>query len=703
MARCSCAGDTATTVVITEDSSCVAMSGNGSIASPLSALPLLNPDPTNLLQCGTDGLYASNRSIWTPQDFGYEGAGDAAPAIQAALDMVLAAGGGTVYLPPGTYLVATLPLRIYRRTRLTLAQGATIRRAGAGTMLLNGDAGQIFPAYSGHGDIIVEGGLWDANAVNFPTSAMCMSFGHATNLLIRDLTIKDVAGFHGIELNAIKSAVVSNVHGLGYLDPGGRDFSEFLQPDLAKGSAYFGGFGPYDDTPVLDLLVTGCTVGPSGTPGTIPWPRGIGSHSASPDKPHRDIRIRDCRFQQCSQWAVGAYTWEAAVISGIQARDCGAGVWVRTLDSSNASHRTPAGGGAPTIVGSQPLSGIVIDDVTMVGGGGYGAAVHLEGEDTGFLRDVAVGRVIVEDSAGTGLRMLSVEDYRIESAITRTTAGTGISTLGTRRGRFTDCHVNGSAQAGIVIDSRSTAADAATDVTVADCSVMGAGANGIHVFDGTDVTVDSCDIYDITGYGVRVSTGTDRFTIRDTNVRATSLTPIGLTSTVTNVRRYGNNVDAPGAIALAAAASTTAETVVASWIIPAEDALPGTAYRFDAHGQASTTGTPTLTIRVRLGGVAGAVVAAFSAVTTSSAIANRGWHVSGVLHAVAPSATGTWTGRASLVHHLNNVVGQALQDLTDGTIVRDSTVDQALVVTAQWSAASASNTTTGLAANMRRN
>ncbi|NJP75693.1 plasmin and fibronectin-binding protein A, partial [Streptomyces sp. C1-2] len=80
--------------------------------------------------------------------------------IQAALTEAKDAGGGWVLVPPGTYDVTDLPLRIYRNTRLTLAAGATIRRAGNGTMLLNGDSGQTLGGYTGHGNIIIEGGTW---------------------------------------------------------------------------------------------------------------------------------------------------------------------------------------------------------------------------------------------------------------------------------------------------------------------------------------------------------------------------------------------------------------------------------------------------------------------------------------------------------------------------------------------------------------
>lgn len=486
------------------------------------------------LQAGQVSL--TGMRIYNPRIFGTGGA-----ALQAALNAARDAGGGWIIVPSGTWDASTLPLRIYGNTRLTLLEGATIRRAGAGTMLLNGDASQNLGGYTGHGNIIIEGGVWDARATAYPTSAMCMSIGHAENIVIRDTLIKDVCGYHGIELNAVRHGVIRNVRGLGYLDPGDRPFSEFIQPDLAKGSAYFGGFGPYDDTPCTDLLIEGCTTGPSGTAGTVAWPRAIGSHSASPGKPHRDIRIRDLYAEGCSQFAIGAYTWESAVISGVQLRNCGGGVNVRTLDSSKSSHRTPAGGGSPTIAGSQPLAGIVIDDVTMTGGGAYGAAVELIGEDTGYVQDLAVGRITVRGVGQQAVRMERVEDYALAGVIAHTTGATAISTLGTRRGLMDDLEVNGSGGAGVTVDSRSTPAATATDVTISNCRVTGTAANGLHVWDGADVVLDDCEVHDLTGYGVQISTNTARPVIRNVRARGTTLAGINITSSVTDVTRYGNS------------------------------------------------------------------------------------------------------------------------------------------------------------------
>lgn len=511
-------------------------------------------------------------------------------AIQAALTAAKNAGGGWVIVPPGTYNVSSLPLRIYKNTRLTLCDGAIVRRAGAGTMLLNGDASQNLGGYTGQGNIVIEGGVWDSRAVSYPASAMCISIGHAEDVTIRDTTIKDVCGFHGIEMNSTKRGRIINVAALGYLDPDGtRTFSEAFQIDLAKGSSFFGGFGPYDDTPCTDILVEGCSVGPSGTSGTTSWPRGFGSHSASPSKPHTDIRVRDFRCEDLTQFAVGGYTWQDTIVSGLQLRNCGAGVRMRTLDSSSASHRTPAGAGSPSIAGSQPLTNIVIDDVTMTGGGSYDAAVRVEGEDTGYIGGLVISNIVTRGIGQQALRLVDVEDYLVSKVNAYTSGATAVSQLGVRRGLLSQVHINGTAGAGITVDSRSTLASTATDVAIRHCSVTAAAANGFHVWDGTDIVVEDCDAYALTGFGVQISTSTVRPIVRNVRVRDTTSAGINITNTITQLRRSGNS---PGAVVDASANPITSP--FDSGFGSVEDALrPPGRYETTSRLRLGTSSTPT--------------------------------------------------------------------------------------------------------------
>src|SRR5580692_9666099 len=69
---------------------------------------------------------ATGAPIFNIKDYGASGrkSDDARAAIQKALDAAGAAGGGTVYLPPGEYTSGTLHLRSH--VRLLIDSGATL-------------------------------------------------------------------------------------------------------------------------------------------------------------------------------------------------------------------------------------------------------------------------------------------------------------------------------------------------------------------------------------------------------------------------------------------------------------------------------------------------------------------------------------------------------------------------------------------------
>jgi hypothetical protein len=470
-------------------------------------------------------------------------------AVQAALAAAGAANGGWVIVPPGTYGVSSLPLRIYRNTRLTLCDGAVIRRAGNGTMLLNGDAAQALGGYTGHGSIIIEGGVWDARATTYPTSAMAISIGHAENVRIRDTTIKDVCGYHAIELNSTKNATIERCRFLGYLDPGGRDFSEAIQVDLAKSSSVFGGFGPYDNTVCEDVTVRDCYVGASGTVGTTVWPRGVGSHSATVDVAHRRIKVLENSFVGCPQYGVVAYAWNDSVIDDNTMKGCGAGVRLRTIISADAADSTNTSGVVTNA--SQVMENLTVSNNSVVDGTGYDDPILCYGETTGRVTGVAITGNVVEGSGGSenGIRIYYTSDYTVTGNTIRSSAGTGISQEQVMGGNIGVNRVYAPGGSGISCDT-------GTGVTIAANQIRDAGVNGVHVQGGSDVQV--LDNY-IKGasrnasgsWGIRCSTSSDGLFIAGNKVRKFGsgnevAAGIGITSTCTNVKRYGNDLGDTG-------------------------------------------------------------------------------------------------------------------------------------------------------------
>lgn len=146
-------------------------------------------------------------------------------------------------------------------------------------------------------------------------------------------------------------------------------------------------------------------------------------------------------------------------------------------------------------------------------------------------------------------------------------------------------------------------------------------------------------------------------------------------------------------------ANTTTETALATYSIGAGIAVAGSVWRVNARGIGSVTGTPTMTWRVRLGGVAGTLIATSGAVTASSGITNHTWEVDLLMSCLTTGASGTAHGVATFREALS-VAGASgpwtvinRQD-GNGSVTFNTTISNDLVITGQWSAASSSNTIT---------
>lgn len=515
-----------------------------------------------------DQVSLAGMQVFNPRVlFGAKGDGvqDDSPAVQAALDAAYSAGGGWVIVPPGTYRLATLPLRIHRNTRLTLMAGATFQRAAAATMLLNGDAGQDLPGYTGHGNITIEGGVWDmrGTTAGLTASAMCMSIGHARGITIRDIEIRDLPGYHGIELNSTKNALVDGCRFLGYIDPGGRSFSEAVQLDLSKGSAYFGGFGPYDNVCCEDIDIRGCYVGASGTAGTVAWPRGIGSHSATIGRWHRRIRIADCTFEGLAQYAISAYSWEDVTVVGNTISGCGAGVRAQVVDSTDTNDTKDASGAQTSA--SQDMRNLTIAGNTIRGCTGFDDGILLSGEATGKVLNVSISGNVLETNTNSenGVRCSYAEQYAVTGNTVRSVAGTGISQQNVSGGMLTGNRIYAPTTSGISCDT-------GTGVVIANNGIRDAGVNGVHVLGGSDIQVigNYCKGSSRAAsgsYGIRASTSTDGLLITGNKVRKfgsgnEAAYGLSITSTCTNVRRYGNDLIDSGTSGMVDDQSTTPTT-----------------------------------------------------------------------------------------------------------------------------------------------
>ena len=138
--------------------------GGGGGASTWGSITGTLSDQTDL-QTALDGKVSKNTLVYNVKDFGALGdnSTDDTSAIQDTLDAVGAAGGGTVYVPYGVYIISAT-LVIYSNTTLLVEKSATIKlKAGSvATMLMD------YSHYSGDltvpsimENIHIIGGKWD--------------------------------------------------------------------------------------------------------------------------------------------------------------------------------------------------------------------------------------------------------------------------------------------------------------------------------------------------------------------------------------------------------------------------------------------------------------------------------------------------------------------------------------------------------------
>jgi hypothetical protein len=139
--------------------------------------------------------------------------------------------------------------------------------------------------------------------------------------------------------------------------------------------------------------------------------------------------------------------------------------------------------------------------------------------------------------------------------------------------------------------------------------------------------------------------------------------------------------------------NSSAEAVLQSFAIPADDAVVGAVYRIRAYGTAQVTGTPTMTFRFRIGGVAGTSLLAFSAITARTGMTDGFWEIELIATCSATGVSGTWSPFGRGGHNFVGTASTLTSMLTAVTasVTRDTTISNDLVLTGQWSAASSSN------------
>ncbi|WP_224279158.1 right-handed parallel beta-helix repeat-containing protein [Nocardioides lacusdianchii] len=273
--------------------------------------------PSSLTTQALSSRYArQDRRALNVKDFGAKGDGitNDSPAFQAAFDEAEARGGARVDVPDGTYNIGT-GLQIGSNTHLDLDSGAVLLRGTSAyaNMIRNKSDGSI-GGYDASKNITISGGVIDGNGFNHTTNCTLVGFAHAKGITIRDMRMTNLSGtWHCVELNGVQHGQILNCEFDNSLDV----FStELVQIDLMKDSAVWPWFGPYDNTPCNNIIVSGCYFHDSTA-------TGIGSHTSGTAS--TEIVITNNVFRSV-HWAIKPWDWGHLEISRNDIFECFGGI-----------------------------------------------------------------------------------------------------------------------------------------------------------------------------------------------------------------------------------------------------------------------------------------------------------------------------------------------------------------------------------------
>ena len=249
---------------------------------------------------------------------------------QAAFDRITAAikregstSGNVLYrvvLPRGTYKTKGT-MHVYSNTWIDLTRGTTFKRAfRSGCMLRNGTTSTKASGYGLSRNIVIQGGMFDANVrAGFKSASSTIRLGHCRNVLVKGVAFYQ-AKTHMVELSGVRDATVA---GCAFKDNGTmRQWSEAIQIECVSTKKAASGFAPYDYTPCQNIVVernrfTGVN-------------RGVGNHSAILGRYDNRVLVRGNAFAGLVNEAVDFPAVRHFIITGNRISRCGAGVAVQS-------------------------------------------------------------------------------------------------------------------------------------------------------------------------------------------------------------------------------------------------------------------------------------------------------------------------------------------------------------------------------------
>lgn len=158
------------------------------------------------------------------------------------------------------------------------------------------------PAYTSSHNVLIEGnGVIDMRCPELENYSAPIRIYHASNVTIKDITLKNNCFFHFIEIGASKNVTIDNVKFIdNYVDIINYEpytgYHEFIQLEYLTESGANGAI-PFDTTPIKNLTIKNCLFTKTENGGNLKC--AIGSHTGylGDRENHDNILISNCIFE----------------------------------------------------------------------------------------------------------------------------------------------------------------------------------------------------------------------------------------------------------------------------------------------------------------------------------------------------------------------------------------------------------------------
>ena len=240
--------------------------------------------------------------------------------VRSYLNRIEAQKGGELVFTAGTYNLPNT-LFVASNTRIRLEKGAILKKtqeAGpalkASTTIFqlisteNSDKEGIYYGHEGDHDISITGeGEIDLNNLCEDKSAIAITMGHNTNVLVDGITFRNLGLGHFMEVDACKNVTIQNCKFIDHVASGmnNKEAINLDTPDKLR-DGFNAKWSSKDKTPNENVVINKCVFDNLET--------GVGTHRYTGDVYQTDVRITNCTFNKCNT-AIRALNYKNVIIS----------------------------------------------------------------------------------------------------------------------------------------------------------------------------------------------------------------------------------------------------------------------------------------------------------------------------------------------------------------------------------------------------